>query len=89
LPPLTASPETALARIQADPTTRSRRPALTAKDPGVEIREQIQLRTPYYLKAADVVVHSENRAVPEIVDEIVRDIEGRPPEERGEPAIIS
>ena len=86
---LEVGPETAFERICSDPATRARRPALTDKDPATEIREQIQLRTPYYLKAADVVVRAESRTVPDIVDEIVRDIEGRPPEERGEPAVLS
>jgi shikimate kinase len=73
--------ETAFVRIQEDPTTRSRRPALTDKDPATEIREQILLRAPYYLKAADVVVKAESRTVEQVVEEILRDLQGPGPEQ--------
>lgn len=80
--------ETASSRIQGDPITRSRRPALTDKDPETEIREQIQLRAPYYLKAADVVVRAEARTVLQVAEEILRDLEG-PGHDQPEPATIA
>jgi shikimate kinase len=73
---LEIGPETASTRIQGDPTTRARRPALTDKDPETEIREQITLRAPYYLKAADVVVKAEARTVEQVAEEILRDLQG-------------
>jgi shikimate kinase len=68
--------ETASSRIQGDPTTRARRPALTDKDPETEIREQITLRAPYYLKAADVVVKAEAQTIEQVAEEILRDLQG-------------
>lgn len=85
---LQVSPETAYERIQADPATRSRRPALSDKDPFTEIREQITLRAPYYLQAADVVVPADARSVADVVEDIVRHLAGGGHEER-EPAPIA
>ena len=73
---LEIGPETASDRIQGDPTTRQRRPALTAKDPETEIREQITLRAPYYLKAADVVISADARTAVQVAEEILKDLQG-------------
>ena len=73
---LKVSPEVAYERIQGDPGTRTRRPALTDKDPATEIREQITLRAPYYLQSADIVVPVDERTVNDIVDEIARHLSG-------------
>jgi len=64
--------ETAQERIQADASSRQRRPALTDQDPAAEIRKLIAFRHPYYLQAADHVISAEGRKVEEIVDEILR-----------------
>lgn len=85
---LKVDPETAFERIKGDPGTRSRRPALTDKDPFTEIREQITLRAPYYLQAADIVVPVDGRTAADVVDEIVRHFEG-PGHERPELAPIA
>lgn len=85
---LRISPQTAYERIQGDPASRSRRPALTDKDPFTEIHEQIELRSPYYLQAADLVVPADGRSAAEVVEEIVRHLAGGGHEER-EPAPIA
>ena len=68
---LEVGPETAFARIQADGTSRERRPALTEKDPLSEVKEQIEFRRPYYAKGADSTVFTDGRGVEEIVKEIL------------------
>jgi shikimate kinase len=50
---LTASPETILARLDTDPTTRARRPNLTAAGGLAEIRTLLAAREPLYHAAAD------------------------------------
>ena len=85
---LQVSPETAYDRIQGDPASRARRPALTDKDPATEIREQITLRMPYYLRAADLVVPVDARTVEDVVKEILAHLGGPGHEER-EPAPIA
>lgn len=52
---LTADPATLLARIQADPTTAERRPAL-AGGGSEEIEQLLAVREPLYRAVADVVV---------------------------------
>jgi shikimate kinase len=79
---LDVSPEIAFDRIQSDPATRARRPALTDKDPATEIREQITLRLPYYRQAADQIVAVDGRTVEDVVNDIVRHLQGPGPEER-------
>jgi len=79
---LKVSPEAAYERIQGDPASRTRRPALSDKDPFTEIREQIELRAPYYLQAADVVVPADGRGAAEVVEEIARHLAGGGHEER-------
>lgn len=64
--------ETAFRRMQEDPSTRARRPALTGKDPFTEIREQIEFRRPSYLESADHVVRAEGRTVEQVVEEILK-----------------
>ncbi len=68
---LEVGPETAFARIRLDAASRERRPALTEKDPLTEVKEQIELRRPYYLKGADMTVSTEGRIVEEVVKEIL------------------
>ena len=79
---LEVGPETAFARIEGDPATRSRRPALTEKDPATEIREQIAFRQPYYVKASDVTVLVDGRKVEEVVAEILKHLEEPPHDQK-------
>jgi shikimate kinase len=85
---LEVGPETAMERIEGDPATRSRRPALTDKDPATEIREQIAFRAPYYAKAQDVTIQAEGRKVEEVVAEILKHLE-EPPHEQKDPVPIA
>lgn len=78
---LDVTPETAFGRIAEDASSRSRRPALTDKDPFTEIREQMEFRRPYYLEGADVRVLTEGRGVEEVVKEILAYLQQSPPEE--------
>lgn len=68
---LRVEPETALARIQADKSSATRRPPLTADDPEGEVRGQIERRAPYYEAAADFTVDTDGRAKEEIVKAIL------------------
>jgi len=68
---LDVGPESAFERCQSDPKTQTRRPSLTGKDLFTEIREQVEFRRPYYLSAADLVVHTDGRPVEEVVKEIL------------------
>jgi len=76
--------ETAFQRIQGDESTRSRRPALTDKDPFTEVKEQIDLRRPYYLKGADLTVGTDGRSIDDIVKEILKNIQEAGPDDRPE-----
>lgn len=76
--------ETAFKRIQEDATSRSRRPALTEKDPFTEVKEQIEFRKPYYDKGADVTIATDGVAVEEIVRAILAHIQDAGPDDRGE-----
>lgn len=67
---LEANLDSVLARLQADVKSRTRRPSLTEKDPREEIREQLDLRRPYYQSAAEFVVHTDEKPVDVIVGEI-------------------
>jgi shikimate kinase len=83
---LDVTPDTAFRRIVADPTSKTRRPALTDFDPLTEIQEQMALRQPYYLEAADCVVKSDRRPVEDVVKEILVFLERRglvPPPGKG------
>ena len=81
---LEVGPETAFTRIQGDESTRSRRPALTDKDPFTEVKEQIDLRRPYYLKRADVTVGTDGRSIDEVVKEILQHVPESGPDDRPE-----
>jgi len=81
---LEVGPETAFRRIQEDATTRSRRPALTEKDPFTEVKEQIELRRPYYLKGADVTVSTDGIKIDDVVVEILKHIGESGPDDRPE-----
>jgi shikimate kinase len=81
---LEVGPETSFARITADETTRARRPALTDKDPFTEVKEQIELRRPYYVKGADVTVTTDGRTIDEIVGEILKHLEESGSDDRPE-----
>jgi len=76
--------ETAFARIQGDETSRLRRPALTDKDPYTEVKEQIELRRPYYLKGADVTIATDGRSIDDVVKDILQHVQEEGPDDRPE-----
>lgn len=76
--------ETAFRRIQEDATSRSRRPALTEKDPFTEVKEQIEFRRPYYLKGADLTIATDGVKIEDIVLEILKHIDDSGPDDRPE-----
>ena len=64
---LQVEPETAIQRMEEDPTTRERRPALTDQDPITEARQQIECRQPYYRDGADITIKTDGRSIDDIV----------------------
>ena len=72
---LTARPETILARMTTDATTRARRPNLTDNTPLEEIVELLQTRAPVYRELADWVVDTEERTPEALVEEILKECE--------------
>jgi len=76
--------ETAYGRIQGDEMTRARRPALTDKDPYTEVKEQIELRRPYYLKGADVTIATDGRSIDDVVKDVLQHVDDAGPDDRPE-----
>jgi shikimate kinase len=79
---LEVTPEASFERMQADASTRERRPSLTDKDPLTEIREQIEFRQPYYREGADFTVLTDGKKVEDVVTEILARLKRRGHEER-------
>jgi shikimate kinase len=67
---LTASVDTILARLAADPTTAERRPNLTPAGGREEIEELLAKRTPLYRECATLIVDTEGKSAAEVADEI-------------------
>jgi shikimate kinase len=74
---LTARPETILARMTTDATTRARRPNLTDKTPLEEIVELLQTREAVYRESADWAVDTEGRTPEILAEEILNEYEVR------------
>lgn len=70
---LTARPETLYERLQTDPLTGERRPALTALGGLQEVRDLLRLREPLYQSAATWIINVEGQTV----DSIASDLESR------------
>jgi shikimate kinase len=68
---LSVCPDTAFERIQRDPKSRSRRPALTPKDPHTEVSEQYRMREPIYRGVADIVIDTTDHTVARCVEQIL------------------
>lgn len=71
---LRAAPESLLQRIDADPTTASRRPRLTDRDSRREIEELLAERTPIYARCASITIDTDDLPVREIVDRILHEL---------------
>lgn len=69
---LTAEPETILARMQGDESTKTMRPSLTELPPMEEITALLEKRHTLYAETAHAVVVTDRRSVEEIVEEILR-----------------
>jgi len=67
---LTASIDTILARIVADPTSSSRRPNLTVGGRD-EVEELLAARRPLYEQCATLIVDTEGKTAAEVADEII------------------
>jgi shikimate kinase len=79
---LTADAETLWQRLQADPTTAERRPALTGGGQA-EIEELQRVREPLYRACADMIVETAGRSPEEVAGAIVARLFNREPEARG------
>ena len=68
---LRASPEAAFARLQADPTTASRRPNLTAHGGLEEVRTVMAAREPLYAECADFAIATDAMSPEAVADAIL------------------
>lgn len=59
-------------RIKADKQTKTSRPKLINDDLYAEVKELLELRTPYYHRAANWVIDTSNKMAKEIKNEIIR-----------------
>jgi shikimate kinase len=71
---LTASVETIMERLAADPATATRRPNLTTAGGRAEIEALLAERTPLYRQCATLVVDTEGKTAAEVADEIVANL---------------
>ena len=78
--------EAAAARIAADPTTATRRPALTALDPIEEIRTLLVRRTPLYAEVATLTLAA-TRPVTELVAAVLSHL-AAPATDRADAAVL-
>ena len=68
---LEADLDTLHRRIKEDPRTSTTRPALTQLGLFDEIRNQLELRLPYYEQAAEIRVTTASRPIDDIADEVI------------------
>ena len=71
---LLAQPDTIRRRMIQDTGTAAFRPALTSKDSITEIEETLLDREPYYSRAMDIKMDTDDRQVDEICDTIIRNL---------------
>jgi len=74
---LTAAAETLFERIHTDQTTGERRPDLTDRGGMEEVQALLTQREPIYRKAASLILDTENRDLPRIVNELVEQLRAR------------
>lgn len=68
---LTASVDTLLARLDADPSTANRRPRLTGGGPREEIERLCREREPLYREVATIVLPTDNVTTSDLVNSLV------------------
>ena len=73
---LQASPETTLERLDSDPQSSILRPPLSTLDRADEIQTGLKEREPFYRELADYIVPVDQRNVNEIVQQIVKILDG-------------
>ncbi|MCF8069724.1 MAG: shikimate kinase [Desulfobacterales bacterium] len=69
---LNARPETVLKRIMQDEKTGDLRPALTDKKLKDEIEETIAARKPFYEKAMDYLVNTDDKRISDVCDKLTK-----------------
>jgi shikimate kinase len=74
---LTASVATILARLETDPATSSRRPALSQQGTREEIEQLLDERTPVYEESADLVIATDQLTPRQVADQVVCWLEDR------------
>ena len=74
---LVASPEAIERRLAQDPTTATRRPALTIAGGLEEIRSLLGQREPIYRACADLIVETDQCSPEQLADQIVREVSSR------------
>jgi len=68
---LSCAPEILAKRMENDRESGRLRPSLTGKDPILEIKEVLELRKPYYAKAADYILDTGSLSIKEVADLIL------------------
>lgn len=68
---LQASPEILYQRIEADATTKTQRPNLTAGGGLAEVQKLLALREPFYRQCAQLEISTEEKSPGEVASEIV------------------
>jgi shikimate kinase len=75
---LTAALETILCRLADDEKTESERPRLTSEaDLRREVEQLLACREPFYQRAADVTIDTEGLTVPQVAEEVLRQLSAR------------
>jgi shikimate kinase len=78
---LQASPETLWQRMQQDPTTAERRPALSSASGITEIIAMLESRREAYESCATAVVETEGRSPEEVAEAILREMNFEAPDQ--------
>ena len=68
---LTATPDVLASRVSSDPTTPESRPRLTDQSQPEEIKKLLSIRSPFYERAADVVVDTVHQTPKQIAQTIL------------------
>jgi shikimate kinase len=72
---LTADAETLIARLQADPGTPTRRPALTRADMADEVRRLLPERVPFYESLAAIRIDTSGLTIEQVVEAVAQQLE--------------
>jgi len=69
---LDGDPDILIKRMEKDRDAGNIRPSLTGIDPAVETRKVLEVRTPLYRKAADLVINTNSLSVDEAAERILK-----------------